>query len=1376
MRKIGVLFGCLGCSFAVLPHLWAACLQPPGDLDSSGTATVIDVQCLILTNLWSLTGQIGAPPTCLKVPGSPLVVADHNCDGIVNVTDTIIGISFALAAALAPELDANSNQCVDVCETDSDGDGTFDPLDCAPANSQVFSGAAEICNGWDDNCNGLVDETAAASVAQSCNDTTICNGIETCAVLPAVQQLRLGEVMIDPVATVDTLGEWVEILNPTVTAIDIRGFALATDQGQNHIVDPGGALFVPANGRVVLAAVTDKSQNGGVFAAYGWVGLTLDNGAGSVILKNKQGEQVDRLDYGPAVGIPVPAGASLARIRPDFPSDSPSSWTPSTAMFGAGDKGTPAGPNLDVALGVCNKGVTLICNDGSSCTTDTCDPVLGCVFVPNTEPCDDGDDCTAVDLCQGGSCIGTGKLTCDDGNPCTDDLCLPGLGCTFAPNTVVCTDTIGCTVGDSCADGVCVGKPNTEFCEDGLVCTLNLCDPGSPSADEWGCTTDPAALFTTLCEDGDACTFPDVCGFDGTCKSGFEVECNDNDVCTVDSCEPPGGCVHVGALAFALQCDDDDPCTFPDVCDFFGNCVAGFPLECDDSDPCTDEFCDTDGQCVYATNTAPCDDGVGCTAADTCSGGVCGGAVSDGLCDDGNPCTIDTCAPNSSASVDSGCVHDAPAAFTTLCDDDDECTFPDVCNFFGDCIPGFPACVCGDGKLDAEEECDDGNPTLGDGCTPDCILEPCYPDTPYTPFVAEVCNGADDDCDAAIDEGCVTCGAQLWARTTVVSGGSPAADDLTAVAVTHDGVIYRVGTTTDLLGVNGIVEQLLPTGDSVWKITLTADLPGEQVRLFGAAATANGDVVVVGSRGTVANPDILLARLAAFDGAVVWTQSMGGAEADRGWAVGVSGDDTVAATGYLTNQGQHDTWLGVVDGTTGAIVVNTLLNPHPGLHDEGTTMGWSQAGDLVTAGWGPGVGGVRGRIFRTDAATGAILAQTTFDNEQWPNQVLGMTALNSSEWFVVGTALPPNGTGKSWAGVVDPTTFALTTSWTWGGEGGETEQINAVSPSASGKVVMAGQRQFGPNVQAWVASVDPQSGAIGWESTIKRSRATSMTTDPADQVIVGFVSDYDEETLDTYAVLRKYAKDCTAPQSSKVVKVFLLAGQSNADGYGFISQLPQDLATPQLDVQMFWHSNGVLTPLGPASTAAGRFGPEIQMGRDLQDGSPKETTLIIKYAVGGTNLYSQWYPGQFPGDPATGPLYKVFLQTITNAKAAIQNNGGVVQLEGMAWMQGESDGFGLDVANAYETNLTLFIERVRQDISAPTLPFVIGEIYAPTVPYRLIIRAAQETVAQNLPNTYIVDTDDLSLTDSIHYGTEGQLTLGARFASQLLHIMAEEIP
>jgi len=46
----------------------------------------------------------------------------------------------------------------DACDDDADGDGDPDSTDCEPLNPYVSNGAEEICDGMDNNCNGVPDE------------------------------------------------------------------------------------------------------------------------------------------------------------------------------------------------------------------------------------------------------------------------------------------------------------------------------------------------------------------------------------------------------------------------------------------------------------------------------------------------------------------------------------------------------------------------------------------------------------------------------------------------------------------------------------------------------------------------------------------------------------------------------------------------------------------------------------------------------------------------------------------------------------------------------------------------------------------------------------------------------------------------------------------------------------------------------------------------------------------------------------------------------------------------------------------------------------------------------------------------------------------
>ena len=92
---------------------------------------------------------------------------------------------------------------------------------------------------------------------------------------------------------------------------------------------------------------------------------------------------------------------------------------------------------LDVAGDVSECGAKN-CDDGNSCTLDSCDPVsAACKNVAQTgTACNDGNLCTIGDVCKDGACAAGKAKDCDDGDYCTADLCKAESGCVNPKNWV----------------------------------------------------------------------------------------------------------------------------------------------------------------------------------------------------------------------------------------------------------------------------------------------------------------------------------------------------------------------------------------------------------------------------------------------------------------------------------------------------------------------------------------------------------------------------------------------------------------------------------------------------------------------------------------------------------------------------------------------------------------------------------------------------------------------------------------------------------------------------------------------------------------------------------------------------------------------------
>jgi len=87
--------------------------------------------------------------------------------------------------------------------------------------------------------------------------------------------------------------------------------------------------------------------------------------------------------------------------------------------------------------------------DDNQCTADQCNGSGVCLHPnkSNGATCDDGNACTIGEQCVSGACIGGSPRVCDDNDTCTNDTCDAALGCLFE----VGTESPAC---DSCADGI----------------------------------------------------------------------------------------------------------------------------------------------------------------------------------------------------------------------------------------------------------------------------------------------------------------------------------------------------------------------------------------------------------------------------------------------------------------------------------------------------------------------------------------------------------------------------------------------------------------------------------------------------------------------------------------------------------------------------------------------------------------------------------------------------------------------------------------------------------------------------------------------------------------------------------------------------------
>jgi hypothetical protein len=163
----------------------ASCLTPAGDINQSTEADVGDVQCLILTTLWELSGGDGPAPGCVTVT---LGGADLNCDGSRSVIDVLLSIQLALGQSLSPLVDADGDDCVDTCLAGSDCCEIHDYDGCTqPTCESCVCDLDDYCclASWDEWCAYTAEVSCAeeCACAPTCGDGS-CDLPETCGTCP----------------------------------------------------------------------------------------------------------------------------------------------------------------------------------------------------------------------------------------------------------------------------------------------------------------------------------------------------------------------------------------------------------------------------------------------------------------------------------------------------------------------------------------------------------------------------------------------------------------------------------------------------------------------------------------------------------------------------------------------------------------------------------------------------------------------------------------------------------------------------------------------------------------------------------------------------------------------------------------------------------------------------------------------------------------------------------------------------------------------------------------------------------------------------------------------------------------------------------------
>ena len=375
--------------------------------------------------------------------GDACEASDKDGDGVDDQEDNCP----ALKNPGQEDLDANG--VGDHCQ-DEDEDGDVAIQDCDDANPAVNSGAIEVCNGVDDNCNGAMDEEPDVEGASLCDVDSLCT-TATCQGGECVESSVACESE-DPCvvgACDDATGECV-----------FKAVSCDDQDPCTHdlcVPDSGACISTTIEGCCLspddcddglectedLCMVSDDSF--GMTVCSNPVKPTLVDTSCGAVCHAQEPCYSDNICYeglcqGEAdeTGVcDIVFGSFSAELCVDEDEDGYS------AAEGDCDDGNPS--KNPGAPDVCGDGLDMNCDgsDGTnccvtdldcaklevpecsaaSCQEQTCvvGPVEGCCV--KDSQCDDGLECS-LNLCQNNTCVfKSDHSACEDQDPCTIDTC-----------------------------------------------------------------------------------------------------------------------------------------------------------------------------------------------------------------------------------------------------------------------------------------------------------------------------------------------------------------------------------------------------------------------------------------------------------------------------------------------------------------------------------------------------------------------------------------------------------------------------------------------------------------------------------------------------------------------------------------------------------------------------------------------------------------------------------------------------------------------------------------------------------------------------------------------------------------------------------------
>lgn len=320
-----------------------------------------------------------------------------------------------------------------------------------------------------------------------------------------------------------------------------------------------------------------------------------------------------------------------------------------------------------------------------------------------------------------------------------------------------------------------------------------------------------------------------------------------------------------------------------------------------------------------------------------------------------------------------------------------------------------------------------------------------------------------------------------------------------------------------------------------------------------------------------------------------------------------------------------------------------------------------------------------------------------------------------------------------------------------------------------------------------ITSFSKSSAGLGgiemYEHTINNDGSPS-TFDSSHTQAVFFLGSSNVNFPAFYMRLRTFLQG-TGAISFDTAPIHQLAGQSNMDGTGVISEMPVALQGVIPNSKTIdWEGSEVdglyeiedleagVNNYGAISTQAG---PELKLMNELSIHTGS-VSYLFKNSFGGTSLYPIatipcWDPDT-PSHPA-GNRWVIFVPSWEKSLMTLAENELIPDVKSFSFAQGEADADDATAANNYEATHTALVAALRalDEIPDSVKILAVGlDIDLPR-PHAGLVNTEKQAFVTADSNAVYINMDDADDNgDGIHWDTASQLLHGDRIFNQVKDI------